>query len=100
MPTPEEVDAVGVAQVDVNGHVVTVARWESDTFEGRAIDPGRWYHALSSDGVTSYGLINADGAAHGEFYAYAPASIGEGLGEVVSSLNAGLKALVRPLDAG
>ena len=92
MPTPEEVDAVGTIEIDFGGRLATVSRWKSPTFDGRAIAPGRWYHVLSSDGVTSYGMVNV---IKGESYAYRPFEVGQGLGEVVGSLDEGLRVLRR-----
>lgn len=94
MPTPEEVDAVGVyGPIDVAGRSATVARWRSPTYEGRVLPHGRWYHVLAGDGVTSFGMIDAAG----EFYAWEPALLGHALGRAFRTLNEAVSYLV---DAG
>lgn len=91
MPTPDEVDAAGVyGPMDVGGRLATVARWQSETYEGRPILPGRWYHLLSADHFTSYGMIEC---STGEFFAFRPYEVGEGLGDVCSSLNEAIRLL-------
>jgi hypothetical protein len=92
MPTPEEVDEAGAfyGPMDIGGRTATISRCQSDTFEGRPIPLGRWYHLLSTDGVTSLGMIEAFGD---EFYAYKPYEAGEGWGRAAGSLNEAIRLL-------
>lgn len=92
MPTPEEVDAVGTYGPFDYGHgTATISRWQSDTYEGRSIPPARWYHVLSTDGITSYGLIQIE---NGESYAFEPSAAGLNVaGVVVRDLNEGIRKL-------
>jgi len=92
MPTPEEVDAGGgtYGPLEVNGRVFTISRWRSASFEGRSIS-GRWYQVLSADDVTTVGMIQA---STGEFFAFQPYEVGNGLGEAARSLDEAIRILV------
>ena len=79
--------------IDVAGRSATVARWRSPTCQGKILPPGRWYHVLTGDGVTSFGMIDATG----EFYAWEPVLLGIALGQTFRSLNEAVRYLV---DAG
>ena len=93
MPTPDEVDAAGESYgpMDVHERLTYVARWQSNTYEGKSILPGRWYHVMSADGITSWGLIDA---SRGSFYAFPPVSVGVGLGDSFRTLDEAIRALV------
>lgn len=94
MPTPDEVDAAGgsYGPMDVGGKTATISRWQSDTFEGRPIIPGRWYHLLAGDSFTSYGMIHL---AAGEFHVFQPYEVGMGPGRVAGSLNEAIRILTQ-----
>lgn len=93
MPTPEEIDtADGPVTIDVNGRLVHISRYRDSTYMGRSIAPGRWYHVLASDLLTTYGMI--DYRKRGESYAFSEVSIGQGLGTTVGSLDEGIRTVV------
>jgi len=92
MPTPEEVDAAGIfGPFDYAYGTATISRWQSDTYKGRSIPTARWYHVLSTDGITSYGLIQIEST---ESYAFEPTAVGRNVaGIVVRDLNDGIHKL-------
>ncbi len=90
MPTPDEIDKIGTfGPIDLNGHSATVARWQSDTFEGKPLAPGRWYHVQGGDGRTTIGIIQYEGD---QFYAYRPYELGETLASVFATLNEAIRS--------
>ena len=89
-PTPDEVDAVGTVDIDIDGASVQVSRWAGTTYAGRAIAPSRWYHVSGPDNL-SYGLVDC---GRGEIYAFQSFAVGQALGDAVGSLDEGIRTLV------
>jgi hypothetical protein len=86
--TPSEIDAAGQATVDLGGRTVHIARWLDDTYEGRALTPGRWYNLMHS--TQSIGMIDV---ADGEVYAFRPYAVGQALGRVFPDFSSALRYL-------
>lgn len=98
MPTTDEIEASGIyGPIDTPRGEATIARWKSDTYQGRAINPSTWYHLLSADGVTSLGLIQW---SNGAGFAFEPVAVGQALGVPVDSINEGIRVLSTRLPLG
>jgi hypothetical protein len=94
MPSTDDVNAAGAfyGPMDVGGTTATISRWDSETYEGRPISDGPWYHLLAGDGMTSLGMIQNDGD---DFYAFRPFEVGTTLGRSTSSLNEAIRLLAK-----
>ena len=73
--TPREVEAVGQVSDNTSGSLIHVARWLDQTYEGRQLAPGRWFH-LTADNA-SLGMIDM---AQGQCFAYRTYEVGQALG--------------------